>query len=98
MKRATIEVTHAIEEESGLIVALTEKGNLYVLGKSMKSKIATRLGEEWFDGSKANLESYRNQVIEKSSPELTAEVNKKKQYQNQLWELLSEDTHLAQEI
>lgn len=97
MSKLTIEVTHAIEEESGLMIALTEVGNLYVLGKEKSAKIATRLGEEWFEGSKETLETYKEKVIQNSSPKLVEKINDSLSYQNQLWAILQEETKLNDE-
>ncbi len=94
--RVKVEITHAIQEESDLVIGITKLGSVYVLGKEQSAKIATALGPEWFNGSLPDYERYKENVVSKSNPHLVKELNESERYQDQLWAIMQESVHLNQ--
>jgi tRNA nucleotidyltransferase (CCA-adding enzyme) len=94
--RIKIEVTHAMEEASGLLIAMTALGNVYVLGREEKSqgqnsRIATKLGPEWFNAEEERFQEYKESIINNSNKTIVEKINDSKVYQDQLWAIIDEE-------
>jgi len=86
------------QDKNGLIVSLTKERELLVLGKSDDAKIATEVGQEWFEDSAMTLEQYKDTIVEGSDYDLVKEINSNQKYQNQIIALEKEKVAIEKDL
>jgi hypothetical protein len=86
------------DDNNGIIVALTKDKNLVVLSTDENAKIATEVGQEWFEDSAMTLDQYKDTIVEGSNYDLVKDINTNKKYQDQLSALEKEKVMIENDM
>lgn len=86
------------DDNNNIIVALTKGKDIIVLSSDENAKIATEVGQEWFEDSAMTLDQYKDTIIEGSDYDLVKEINTNKKYQDQITGLAKEKVIIENDI